>query len=200
MSVILNIAGGKFDPIGVEKLKSVFLVNLDRMYYSSHKPEEIEDIYQNWLVNKKPEPVKLFCTADAFEFLSRSKITFDKITIYRFLEHVKKTDVLYFIYLLSTAVKKGGTVEVIVPNYKVLAERILKENVNAPNFEAEDIITTFELLNEPNEPHASIWTVDRAKHFFELEGRFTVQAASVDEQFMFDGRDIYLYFEAVRVK
>ena len=134
-----------------------------------------------------------------YEFLERYHIPFDGIAIYRFLEHVPKVQVLYFIYLLSTSVKIGGYVDVIVPDYKKLAKRILDEDVFSNNFEEEDIITTFELLNEPTcSPHASIWTFDRAYKFFELEGRFKIKI--IKENYDFDGRDIYLRFIAERVK
>jgi len=134
-----------------------------------------------------------------YEFLERYHIPFDGIAIYRFLEHVPKVQVLYFIYLLSTSVKIGGYVDVIVPDYKKLAKRILDEDVFSNNFEEEDIITTFELLNEPTcSPHASIWTFDRAYKFFELEGRFKIKI--IKENYNFDGRDIYLRFIAERVK
>ena len=91
-----------------------------------------------------------------FKFLQRSKIIFDEIYLHRILEHVPRTSILHFIYLLSTSVKKGGSVKVIVPNYESLAKRILKEQVSSIGFDKEDIITTTELLNEPDDPHAYI--------------------------------------------
>jgi len=94
--------------------------------------------------------------------------------------------------------KIGAKMDVIVPNYRTLAGRLFDEDVSSPNFEAEDIITTFELLNEPYCPHSSIWTMNRVKHFLELEGRFKV--TNMDPKFNFDGRDIYLRFQAERIK
>jgi hypothetical protein len=119
---------------------------------------------------------------------------FDRVVIYRFLEHVSFTQVEYFIYLVSTLLKHNGVVDVIVPNYKHLADMILTEEFHHENpdfdFHAWNILLTTELLNEPSCPHASIWTPQRMKYFWELEGRFRVSKQL--ESFKFDGREIYL--------
>jgi hypothetical protein len=203
MKAILNIAGGKIKPFELDgsviKLYDDFslLVNLDKMYYDSIDISEIITAHSDDAENDEITEYNL--NLDVYEFLERYHIPFDGIAIYRFLEHVPKVQVLYFIYLLSTMVKIGGYVDVIVPDYKKLAKRIIEEDVFSNNFEAEDIITTFELLNEPScSPHASIWTTDRVSKFFELEGRFHVDR--IYEDYNFDGRDIYLRFLAQRVK
>jgi len=115
--------------------------------------------------------------------------------LYRFLEHVSFTQVEYFIYLISTILKPGGIVDVIVPNYTTLAEMILNEEGifegdPAINLTAHNIILTTELLNEPSCPHASIWTPARMTYFWELEKRFKI--SSQEPVFEFDGRDIYM--------
>ena len=74
---------------------------------------------------------------------------------------------------------------------------VLDENPTCPAFEEHNILVTTELLNEPSCPHASIWTVDRAYHFFEMEGRFKVD--NVIPNFKFENRDIYLRFQARRI-
>lgn len=203
MKAILNIAGGKIKPFEFEsskiKLYDDFslLVNLDKMYYDPSNISEIITMHNDDAENDNITEYN--SDIDVYEFLERYHIPFDGIAIYRFLEHVPKVQVLYFIYLLSTSVKIGGYVDVIVPDYKKLAKRILDEDVFSNNFEEEDIITTFELLNEPTcSPHASIWTFDRAYKFFELEGRFKIKI--IKENYDFDGRDIYLRFIAERVK
>ena len=193
---ILNIAAGKLFP--EDLLEGYFLVNLDKIYYSNTTPEVLETEFKYWNENRRRDTEVYDVKEDCFEFLRRCKICFDKITIYRFLEHVKRTDLLYFIYLLSTTVHPGGQIEVIVPDYKILAKRILEEKVNDKDFDRQDIITTTELLNEPDCPHASIWTEERAKHFFEHEGRFKV--VNVQTPYHFDGRSIYLKFTAERLE
>jgi len=210
MKAILNIAGGKIKPFEwdgstIELYKDTkLIVNLDKMYYNPVNIAEIINIhssiyYRNMNFISGSKCVEYNSDLDVYEFLERYHIPFDGIAIYRFLEHVPKVQVLYFIYLLSTSVKIGGYVDVIVPDYKKLAKRILDEDVFSNNFEEEDIITTFELLNEPTcSPHASIWTFDRAYKFFELEGRFKIKI--IKENYDFDGRDIYLRFIAERVK
>lgn len=194
---ILNIAAGKFVPIGF--FESVndpyfmghFLVHLDPMYYSDCKPEHIEASNTKWLnVNTK---MTFLCPLDAYEYMERTAIKFDHVSIYRFLEHVSFTKVPYFIYLVSTILEKGGMVDVIVPNYETLAEMIIKEDLFDPaggNFEPHNIFLTTELLNEPSCPHASIWTPDRMQYFWELEDRFKV--IDINKNYVFDGRDIYI--------
>jgi hypothetical protein len=192
---ILNIAAGKFDPLGILLEKDpYFLVNLDTMYYQYEDPAVIEKKRTTWTetVNKN-----FYCNVDAFQFMERTRIMFDKVCIYRFLEHVSFTQVQYFIYLLSTITNPGAWLDIIVPNYNNLATMILYEDCMDPGFEANNILLTTELLNEPSCPHASIWTPSRAKYFMELEGRFRVK--DIDERYKFDGRDIYLRFSAVRV-
>jgi hypothetical protein len=190
---VLNLAGGKLKPLFDinGKPDKAFLVNLDSSYYSNTLSHEIE---RNWLywrdtIDSSKRNVEYYCQADIYDFLSRTIIKFDVVTIYRFLEHVPFDKVLFFIYLLSTVTDPGSGLDIIVPNYRKLAEMILNENVDSKVFEAHNIVLTTELLNEPSCPHASIWTVDRLDKFFRLEKRFkTVNI----EPFKFDGRDIYL--------
>ncbi len=191
---ILNIAAGKFQPINLEPIS--FLVNLDTMYYHHTETSQIEEAYESWKI-KRALNARFHCNEDAFSFMERTIINFDKVCIYRFLEHVSYTQVLYFIYLLSTITRKGSLIDVIVPNYEKLATMILKELVSDLSFEAHNILLTTELLNEPSCPHASIWTPARAEYFFELENRFKVNQWVSDYEF--DGRKIYLRFLAERI-
>jgi hypothetical protein len=190
---ILNIAGGKLKPIEdrVLAIPKKFLVNLDTSYMMSLNPQYVEEswVYWNKPQDKPIEDFEYFVNMDIYEFLSRTIMKFDVITIYRFLEHVPFDKVLFFIYLLSTVTEPDATIDVIVPDYEILAEMILQENVNARSFESHNIILTTELLNEPSCPHASIWTGDRIEKFFRMEKRFkTVDILP----YKFDGRDIYL--------
>lgn len=193
---VLNIAAGKLLPIHDVSLGShyLFLVNLDPMYYSAYSGVEIENIYNTWGKNKTEI---LYCDEDANTFMERTKMMFDYISIYRYLEHVSFTEVEYFIYLLSTITEKGADVDIIVPNYEILADMIIADDPESPDFAANNILLTTELLNEPSCPHASIWTIPRAYYFFELEKRFKI--IQMEEQFEFDGRDIYMRFIAKRI-
>jgi len=188
---ILNIAGGKIPPLNPKD--PAFIVNVDTMFYQNHDPAEVEMKALEW--NESHNEI-YNVKADVFEFMERTILTFDRVCIYRFLEHVSFTQVLYFIYLVSTVTKGGDNVEVIVPNYELLARLILSESPYDKNFEAQNIRVTTELLNEPSCPHASIWTPERASYFWELEGRFNVTINS--EHFDFDGRQLYLRFFATR--
>lgn len=200
---ILNIAAGKMphltDILPNQELVPKFIVNLDTMYYHHTPPDVLEHHAHHWDFQPEQDTRVHYCKQDVFEFLERTQIMFDFIAIYRFLEHVSFTQLLYFIYLLSTCLKKGGMVDIIVPNYYTLAEMIIEESVDNPEFEERNILLTTELLNEPSCPHASIWTPQRAGYFFEYEGRFVVPEKSIDPHFVYDGRNIYLRFQAERV-
>ena len=191
---ILNIAGGKWPPLDIKK--PYFIVNVDTMYYNNDEPATVEKEWAIWRRATHKVTTLRNVRADVFEFMERTFMTFNRVCIYRFLEHVTFTNILYFIYLVSTVTEKGDRVDIIVPNYNVLAQMILDEDPRSPIFEENNILLTTELLNEPSCPHASIWTPDRAYHFWEMEGRFKVE--NVQPNFTFDGRDIYLGFQARR--
>lgn len=196
---ILNLAGGKFGPLPISTQENLlipkYILSIDTSYFTENRPVYIENDIRQWQVN--PDRLTKYenLNMDVFEFMERTCITFDRVVIYRFLEHVSFTQVEYFIYLVSTVLKKGGVVDVIVPNYATLAQMLLQEDDFDPcytgfDFQAHNILLTTELLNEPSCPHASIWTKQRMKRFWELEGRFKVKIQN--PQFKFDGRDIYL--------
>lgn len=194
---ILNIGAGRVDPLILPKMESYFLVNLDIMYDEYFKRQTVEYKHKIWETCGSPLRETCLCNESWEEFLSKYRLTFDRIVLYRFLEHIRMTEVLFFIYSMSTVLKVGGYVEVIVPNYEELARRILQEDPEKMvGFEGVNILNTTELLNEPEDPHASIWTPKRAKYFFELEGRFEV---GIVEMCKFDGRDIYMWFLAKRI-
>jgi len=196
---ILNIAGGKFPPIMEAPSPPSFLVNVDTMYYDHTEPHLVEKEMVRW-AGGKDEQYNI--NTNIFEFMERTTMDFDRVCIYRFLEHVSFTQVLYFIYLVSTVTKPGAIVDVIVPDYKILAQMILDEDAffeenNTAVFSQHDIKLTTELLNEPSCPHASIWTADRAHYFWTLEERFRVH--TINQKFKFDGRDLYLRFKVRRI-
>lgn len=189
---ILNIAAGNLPVLNDldKKFDKYFMISNDISYFNGSEPEDIEDENFKW-VEEKDYNIHMVCTMDIFEFLSRTLISFDRICVYRFLEHVKRVDVLYFIYLLSRVTRKDAIVDVIVPNYKTLAQRILDEDTSHRDFEKEDILTTTEVLNEKEDPHCSIWTKHRVERFFTLEDRFAI-IDDIKESFEYDGRDIYI--------
>jgi hypothetical protein len=189
---ILNLCGGKILPELEKEQFPYFLLNLDLTYFTKNTIEDVRSVHFKFIEESKFNKSNIVkdVNYDVYQFLERYDIPFDSIAIYRFLEHVPKSNVLYFIYLLSTCCKKRAILDIIVPDSKKLAKRILTENPFDKNFEAEDIITTYEMLNDMPSPHLSLWSKDRIKYFFELEGRFKI--LNIEDNYNFDGRDIYL--------
>jgi hypothetical protein len=195
--LILNLAAGKFHPLPMDEdniLMPRYTLNVDTSYFTENTPNMVEDDIISWLGDEDRLTKSVALNMDVFEFMERTRVKFDRVVIYRFLEHVSFTQVEYFIYLVSTVLKERGFVDVIVPNYEQLAELLLSEPNHHDNpvfnFEAHNILLTTELLNEPSCPHASIWTPHRMNRFWQLEGRFRV--AKQNPAFKFDDRDIYL--------
>lgn len=207
--LVLNIAGGKFEHLPIldsEKTGMLpkFELNVDTGHYTNMSPHIAEEIAGSWVQNGDRSSQLLYLNCDVFQFMERTVLKFDRVAIYRFLEHVSFTQVLYFIYLVSTVTEEGALVDVIVPNYETLADSIVNENkmfernkTSYQEFENWNIELTTELLNEPSCPHASIWTPYRAKLFWELEKNFRID--DIDAGFKFDGRDIYMRFIAERL-
>jgi hypothetical protein len=198
---ILNIAAGKFNPLPLDDKDNMlipqYILNVDTSYFADDNASVIERDIRYWEKDENKITQYRNFNMDVFEFMERTSLKFDRVVIYRFLEHVTFTQVEYFIYLVSTVLRKGGKVDVIVPNYIQLAEMILNDNPYHSMFAEKNILLTTELLNEPSCPHASIWTPDRMKYFWELENRFRHRVSW--PAFKFDGRDIYLRSQMVRL-
>lgn len=201
-TTFLNIgAGPRILPLDIQhsKYTKYFLLNIDPTYIETFDNlSDIEKLHHLYEKQQGSDIQEHFLKATWQEFIPFYRHYFDQIVMYRVLEHVPMTEVLYFIYMLSTILKVGGTVEGIVPNYRTLAKMLFKENVYSKNFEAHNILVTTEMLNEPRDPHASIWTAERIGKFFKLEDRFIVDQIIPDYEF--DGRDIYLKFLATRIR
>jgi predicted SAM-dependent methyltransferase len=196
-TAILNVAAGKVLPLDLDKIERDFLlINVDKVYYHGKEISEVEQIHDEWLAT--PGYQNIHCNADIFDFLQRYSKRFDRVVVYRFMEHVRRADLSFFIYLLANIMEMGGMIDCIIPNYQVLARMLIDEDLRNSNWEAHDILLTSEIVNEPDDPHASVWTPERAIHYFELEGRFKV--TDIDSTFRFDGREIYMRVFAERVE
>ena len=195
-AAILNIAAGRFIPLNIDNFCPYQLINVDWMYrHGIDDMKTIEEKFSSWLSSERCEDI--YCKIDIWDFLESFSRRFNHIAIYRFLEHIPRAKMDYFIYLLSGVLEIRGYIDCIVPNYELLAGMILNEPmVEKKDWEAHDILVTTELLNEPPDSHASIWSPDRAKYYFEKEERFKVE--EVIPKFKFDGRDIYMRFKARR--
>lgn len=139
---VLNIGAGpgRIIPEILNTLDGVFLVNLDIYYPDSESDDlgEIGRLHRIWNYRKAGDI--RHSNKGWEEFISNYRHYFDVVTLYRFLEHVKMTQVPYFLYMISTILEDGGTVQGIVPDYRKLASRILKEDpLHDKRFEADNI-------------------------------------------------------------
>jgi len=128
--------------------------------------------------------------SDVYTFLEKMYYHVDGVFMYRFLEHVPMRDIIHFIYLVSTVLKKDGFVDIIVPDYEKLATMLLKEDIDMKDFEKHNILLTTEMLNDVGDPHLSIWTKNRLKYYWEYEERFYIE--KITKGFHYDGRNVYL--------
>lgn len=197
-NLILNIGAGKMKPLDLPD--SYFLINLDKNeYYGQKRMDDAlhaVSIYEDDFTSIRSQTI--FVKDDVWRFLHSITFSFDRIVLYRFLEHIQREELLYFLYILSTAVNVGGTLDIIVPDHQELASWLVTEKMEDIQDQGHDIIVTTEFLNEPGDPHASLWSPDRAKYYLELEGRFKID--EIQKNFEFDGRDIYLRIKATRIK
>ena len=194
--LVLNAAGGKIKSIDVDKYNITYnLLNVDLGYYSKYKIDEVEDFIVNDKSNKNNN---IFINSDIFEFLEKTILKFNIITVYRFLEHVSKSNIQYFLYLLATSLKLNGEIDIIVPDSHKLAKMLIDEDINDPSWHSLDLLLTYELLADQPSPHLSLWSEDRLKYFIEAENYFKI--ISIEKDFNFDGRDIYLRAKARRIR
>jgi hypothetical protein len=194
--LVLNAAGGKIKSIDVDKYNPTYnLLNVDLGYYSKYKIDEVEDFIVNDKSNKNNN---IFINSDIFEFLEKTILKFNIITVYRFLEHVSKSNIQYFLYLLATSLKLNGEIDIIVPDSHKLAKMLIDEDINDPSWHSLDLLLTYELLADQPSPHLSLWSEDRLKYFIEAENYFKI--ISIEKDFNFDGRDIYLRAKARRIR
>jgi len=194
--LVLNAAGGKIKSIDVDKYNLTYnLLNVDLGYYSKYKIDEVEDFIVNDKSNKNNN---IFINSDIFEFLEKTILKFNIITVYRFLEHVSKSNIQYFLYLLATSLKLNGEIDIIVPDSHKLAKMLIDEDINDPSWYSLDLLLTYELLADQPSPHLSLWSEDRLKYFIEAENYFKI--ISIEKDFNFDGRDIYLRAKARRIR
>jgi len=186
---ILNLGGGKEMPPLEQHIGDndpYLLVNVDKSYFSGFTPKQVESYYRNFEQNQ----LVYDCECDVFEFMERTKIKFDIVFIHRFFEHINRDKLLYFIYLLSTITIKDSVIDLISPNYQLLAQMLLDERPqDDPDFDKKNIILSTELFNEPSDPHNNITTPARLRMLFTYEGRFDIM--KTENPYNFDGRNIY---------
>ena len=197
-TTILNIGCGKLLPLDLPE--SYFLINLDSIEFNESERthsvlDELDDYAKSFT---RVSNETRYIHEDVWDFFEMTVHKFDRIVSYRFLEHIPRENLLSFLWNISTCLKVGGKLDIIVPNHQKLAEMLVNEKPEDIKDQSHDILLTTEFLNEPSEPHASLWSPDRAKYYLGVEKRFEID--EIIENFEFDGRDIYIRILARRVK
>lgn len=190
MQTFLNLGSGRTVPLNLPKDRPYFLVNVDLMYkeYEKNDIEKIVNDHRSFEVEGK-QPVIDYIPKDVFKFLETYPKKFDFITIYRLFEHIPYRDIIYFIYLLSGVIKDNGILDIIVPNYNLLAERLLRLDIDDKDFDSKYLLLNMELVAEPDSPHCVVVNPRIMKKFVELEGYFKTSFQIAN--FTFENRDIY---------
>ena len=96
---------------------------------------------------------------------------------------------------MYSILKPDGIIEAVVPNHELLAMLLVNENNGKleGDFELHDTILTTEFCNEPDDPHASLWSKSRIKYYMTRENLFDIKHISPCS---LDGRNVYLQFVA----
>lgn len=153
----------------------------------------------NDVEDHEPYPHIVLSSLDVVKFLETySNELADKIIANRILEHFDYKQVPYILYLMSNIIKKGGQLEIVVPDHiKVLEElKDLDHEKQTPlSFNRKMIDVHTELFNETHDPHQSVWSPSLAQYYLELEGYW--DSIEVDNVTV-DNRDWYLKITATR--
>jgi hypothetical protein len=109
MTTILNLGAGQEIPeiFRVEE-PPLFMVSVDKIFYTFDIPSTVEKNYEHFLNRRGILNEKLHyrINSDIFDFLSRTIMKFDIVIMHRVLEHISFTQVNYFFYLLSIVMEK----------------------------------------------------------------------------------------------
>ena len=192
---ILNLGAGRIKPL--TNINYGYIVNVDRGFPLEVCSCDTESCFRKILKGNLIE--KLYINYDIFEYLEKTLIEFNYVCLYRILEHIPFTKVDYFIYLISRVIKKKGIVDIIVPDINKLSSLTLEklQTANDNDFRFWHTLLTTEIVNEPFDPHASIWNPTLLKYFWELEKRFKL--VELEENYLFDDRDIYIRCKMERI-
>ena len=129
-------------------------------------------------------------------------VPFDIVKVYRVFEHVHYDQISYYLYLIYKVMKPGGTIEIIVPNFLQVFEKLQHfennfHSLTPSEFNNTMIMLHTEIFNEINDPHQSIWTPALAEYYLTLEGYYEVK--NLQENVILDNRDWYFKVTAKTV-
>ena len=193
-TLILDLAAGKYNP-ELTKLYSnncTTVIHVDRCFKGLNIDSSFANIMTSIMENDLKEG-DIFCGCDIFEFLDTFPYKgFDKVISNRFFEHCEYCggEVGRILEACNNITKSTGTLEIVVPNAKVLAEKLIQCERTGMYTDNDAMILNTEYCNGKFDPHASIWTPVLAYKYINQEATWKID--KIIERFPFAGRDIYM--------
>lgn len=198
---ILNLAAGKVSS-SIPNSYNQLIVNVDMCYdqesYGSLS-RVLDSSFQGYLTHQAGKT--LFIKDDIFNFLNTSPYKYDLIVANRIFEH-QFYDSGQIGYLLSScygSLETGGKLVFVVPNHKLLAERLVKaewDDMTSIETAKEVLLFNTEFCNSEGDPHGSIWTPELALYYIGQEGVWDI--AGIVEQVLWEGRDCYMMVTLIK--
>lgn len=146
--------------------------------------------------------VKLVCQ-DLIDYLEAyDSEPFGRVEAHRVFEHLTPDMVQFALWLLWNVTESSCHLEIVVPNHKLIMERLgAEDSLGGPADEFNRMFNFahYEVFNTPDDPHRSIWAPNLVPHYVESEGLWTVM--NVERNYEKEpGRDFFLKIVATRNK
>jgi hypothetical protein len=205
--IVLNLGSGAIDMSDSRYADNDIIIHLDGCYRddSSYNASDIENM---WIHGELFDcPVSgcqhLLCSCSIFEFVERFPFKFDTVYADRIFEHMEYAggEIGRLLEGLNRITTDESTMEIIVPNAILLAEKLIAWEENGDTYDATDslndkLIINTEFCNVKQDCHASVWSPHLARDYINSEGTWHVD--EVEKQIKFAHRDIYMRIECAK--
>jgi len=201
---ILEIGAGK-SSLKDKLYKDNLYIKIDIGYKISLSENDQIDVISEAMT--KNENGLLICNMNLYDFMDSFPFRFDKIIGNRIFEHqeyVGNESVGRLLEACNKLLEDDGTLEIIVPNAKKLAQMVLDfENLPLDDCSLQyaeiannALVINTEFTNGKFDPHASIWSPALAKYMIESEGIWHIK--SITDIDNYAGRSIYMKIIATK--
>ena len=190
---VLNLGAGKIDLS--RWVHYGLVIHVDR-YFDPATSATISEAHKYYLSSDR-NAAHCCCKADLFEFVDNFQYKFDLVVADRIFEHMEYVsgEIGRLLEGINTLTNKDATLEIVIPNAILLAEMLIKYEKEYDSYNQVDslktkLIVNSDLCNIKVDPHASVWTPRLATEYIESEGTWLID--SIEDQYRFAGRDIYM--------